>query len=88
MRLIRGMFRTLEVIQDSAQFLQEREFTSRFRETGQPELDSLVRVYNQMVDHLRDERTRQQEQHHFLSRILRAVSPRESWCSTSTSASR
>ena len=70
LRLVRGLFRTLETIQDGAQFLRDGDFTSRLRETNQPELDQLVRVYNQMVDHLRDERARMQEQHHFLAQIL------------------
>jgi two-component system, NtrC family, nitrogen regulation sensor histidine kinase NtrY len=70
LRLVRRLFRTLETIQDGAQFLQDGDFTSRLRETAQPELDQLVRVYNQMVDHLRDERARLQEQHHFLAQIL------------------
>ena len=70
LRLVRGLFRTLAVIQDGAQFLQEGDFTARLRATGQPELDRLVGVYNQMVDHLRDERARLQEQHHFLAQIL------------------
>jgi two-component system, NtrC family, nitrogen regulation sensor histidine kinase NtrY len=70
LRLVRGLFRTLAVIQDGAQFLQDGDFTARLRATGQPELDRLVGVYNQMVDHLRDERARLQEQHHFLAQIL------------------
>jgi two-component system, NtrC family, nitrogen regulation sensor histidine kinase NtrY len=70
LRLVGGLFRPLALIQDSAQFLQEGDFTARLRETAQPELDRLVRVHNRMVDHLRDERTRLQEQHHFLGQIL------------------
>ena len=70
LRLVRGLFRTLALIQDGAQFLRDRDFTARLRETDQPELDTLVGVYNQMVDHLRQERARLQEQHHFLAQIL------------------
>ncbi len=70
LRLVRGLFRTLALIQDGAQFLRDRDFTARLRETNQPELDTLVGVYNQMVDHLRQERARLQEQHHFLAQIL------------------
>jgi signal transduction histidine kinase len=70
LRLVRGLFRTLAVIQDGAAFLQEGDFTARLRAPGQPELDRLVGVYNQMVDHLREERARLQEQHHFLAQVL------------------
>ena len=37
-------------------------------------MDALVRIYNQMVDRLREERLRLQEQHYFLDRVL-AASP-------------
>jgi nitrogen fixation/metabolism regulation signal transduction histidine kinase len=41
---------------------------------GQTEVDELIDVYNRMIDSLRDERTRLQEQQHFLTDVLR-VSP-------------
>jgi two-component system nitrogen regulation sensor histidine kinase NtrY len=72
--LTRHIFRTFELSREGTQLLREHEFTSRFRTVGQPEVDALIGVYNEMVDHLRDERTRLQEQHYFLSRILQ-VSP-------------
>jgi two-component system, NtrC family, nitrogen regulation sensor histidine kinase NtrY len=69
-RLTRGLDHTLEVIASGVQFLREGDFTARLRPSGRPQLDQLIGVYNQMVDHLRDERTRLQEQHHFLAQIL------------------
>jgi two-component system, NtrC family, nitrogen regulation sensor histidine kinase NtrY len=69
--LVRGQFRTLDLIRSGAQSLQERDFTTRLRPVGQAELDQLVGVYNQMVDHLREERTRLEEQQHFLGQIVR-----------------
>ena len=72
--LTRNIFRSFALSREGSQLLREHEFTSRFREVGQPEIDALIAVYNQMADHLRDERTRLQEQHYFLSRILQ-VSP-------------
>jgi two-component system nitrogen regulation sensor histidine kinase NtrY len=72
--LTRASFQRFSVAVEGSRLIREHEFTSRFREVGQPEVDALIRVYNQMVDHLRDERTRVQEQHYFLSRIL-LVSP-------------
>lgn len=72
--LTRHIFRSFALWREGSQLLREHEFTSRFREVGQPEIDALISVYNQMADHLRDERTRLQEQHYFLSRILQ-VSP-------------
>ena len=72
--LTRNIFRTFALSREGSQLLREHEFTSRFRAVGQPEIDALIAVYNDMADHLREERTRLQEQHYFLSRILQ-VSP-------------
>ncbi|MBO0797353.1 MAG: PAS domain-containing protein, partial [Blastocatellia bacterium] len=74
LKLISGLFGAIELINTGAQFIQDSDFTSRFREIGQPEMDQLVRVYNRMADNLREERTRLQEQNFFLDRIL-AASP-------------
>ncbi len=72
--LARRAFRSLGLADEGARLIREHEFTSRFLTIGQPEVDRLIGVYNTMVDTLRNERTRLQEQHHFLSHILR-VSP-------------
>jgi two-component system nitrogen regulation sensor histidine kinase NtrY len=73
-RLIRQLFNTIELVNTGAQFIQDSDFTSRFSEVGQPELDQLIAVYNRMADHLREERTRMQEQNYFLDKVL-AASP-------------
>jgi len=72
LRLIRQLFNTIELINTGAQFIQDSDFTSRFSEVGQRELDHLIKVYNRMADHLREERTRMQEQDYFLDRVLTA----------------
>ncbi len=72
LRLIKNLFGTIELINTGAQFISDGDFTARFREVGQPELDQLVQVYNRMVDQLRDERTRLQEQNYFLDKVMRA----------------
>ncbi len=72
LKLISNLFGTIELIKTGAQFIQDSDFTSRFREVGQPEMDQLVHVYNRMVDHLREERTRMQEQNYFLEKIVTA----------------
>ncbi len=73
-RLIRNLFGTIELINTGAHFIEDSDFTSRFREVGQPEMDNLVHVYNRMADHLREERARMQEQNFFLEKIV-TVSP-------------
>jgi nitrogen fixation/metabolism regulation signal transduction histidine kinase len=71
-QLIRNLFGTIELINTGAQFIEDSDFTSRFREIGQPDMDRLIQVYNQMVDTLRNERTRMQEQNYFLEKVLNA----------------
>jgi signal transduction histidine kinase len=54
--------------------IKERDFTCKFVEVGQTEMDQLIQVYNRMIDALREERTRLTEQHYFLGKVL-AASP-------------
>ncbi|MGH9840311.1 MAG: sensor histidine kinase, partial [Blastocatellia bacterium] len=49
-RLIRNLFGTIELINTGAHFIEDSDFTSRFREVGQPEMDNLIHVYNRMAD--------------------------------------
>jgi signal transduction histidine kinase len=72
--LVRRLTGALGLVRDSAQYLVERDYTTRVRETGQKDLDSLIVVYNRMVDTLREERLRLQEQHYLLGEIV-AASP-------------
>jgi two-component system nitrogen regulation sensor histidine kinase NtrY len=72
LKLIRSLFGTIELIQTGAQFIKDSDFTSRFREVGQQEMDQLIHIYNRMADHLREERARLQEQHYFLHKVLQA----------------
>jgi nitrogen fixation/metabolism regulation signal transduction histidine kinase len=68
----RDTFRKLRFAAEGVRLIRDEEFTSRFLEVGQPEVDELIGVYNRMVDHLREERVRLAEQHHFLSQVLQA----------------
>jgi two-component system, NtrC family, nitrogen regulation sensor histidine kinase NtrY len=72
--LTRALFAGFSFVGEAPRFLDEGDFMSRFREVGQPEVDSLIRLYNRMSDDLRNERVRLQEQQHFLAKVL-AVSP-------------
>jgi two-component system, NtrC family, nitrogen regulation sensor histidine kinase NtrY len=65
---------TLVTVRQSAQMLREGEFTTRFLEVGHPDVDTMIQVYNRMVDGLREERVRLQEQQYFLGQLL-AASP-------------
>src|ERR1043166_3531287 len=71
-RLVRALFVPLALIATGAELIAERDFTSRFVEVGQPEMDSLIVVYNDMIDRLREERLAAEEQHQLLDRIVEA----------------
>jgi nitrogen fixation/metabolism regulation signal transduction histidine kinase len=71
-RLIRGLFVPLDLIQTGAELIAERDFTSRFVPVGQPEMDTLIEVYNRMIDRLRDERLAAEEQQQLLQKIVDA----------------
>ena len=69
-RLVQGVFGPIQLIKTGVKFIKDSDFNSRFRETGQPELDELTGVYNHMADHLREERIKVREQHHFLDQVI------------------
>jgi two-component system nitrogen regulation sensor histidine kinase NtrY len=71
-RLVRALFVPLDLLRTGAELISEREFTSRFTPVGQPEMDALIRVYNEMIDRLRDERLTAEEQQQLLQRIVQA----------------
>jgi two-component system, NtrC family, nitrogen regulation sensor histidine kinase NtrY len=71
-RLVRALFVPLDLIHTGAELMDERDFTSRFVQVGQPELDTLIDVYNRMIDRLRVERLAAEEQHHLLQKIVDA----------------
>jgi nitrate/nitrite-specific signal transduction histidine kinase len=52
-RLLRAFFVPLDLIRTGTELIREREFGSYFRQTGQPEMDQLIEIYNRMVDQLR-----------------------------------
>ena len=72
--LVDRLLRAHALVRESAQLLEESDYTTRFRATGQAEIDRLIEIYNRMADALRAERVRVREQHHFLQSLL-DVSP-------------
>lgn len=71
-RLVRNIFVPLDLIRTGAHLIEERDFTTRFRDVGQPEMDALISIYNRMIDQLREERLKGEEQQQLLSRIIEA----------------
>lgn len=71
-RIVRALFVPLDLIRTGAELINERDFTSRFVEVGQPEMDALIGVYNRMIDRLREERLAAEEERQLLERIVEA----------------
>ena len=73
-QLYRGLLRPVQLIEAGTAALAAQDFNLKFKPVGQPELDRLIAVYNQMLDALRQERVGQHEQAVLLERLL-AASP-------------
>ena len=73
-RLYRQLIRPLNLLMQGADAIRDRDFNVKFLATGQYEMDRLIEVFNEMIDVLRTERTRQEQQHLFLEKLI-ATSP-------------
>ncbi|MCF7918995.1 MAG: histidine kinase [Candidatus Cloacimonetes bacterium] len=60
----------LNLISAGVESIKDKDFTMKFVKVGQFELDELIEVYNEMIERLREERLRQEEQHFFLERLV------------------
>lgn len=69
-QLYRGLLRPLKSLRDGIEAIKDRDFTVKFAATGKHEMDELIFVYNAMIDELRTERTKQEEQHFFLEKLI------------------
>jgi nitrogen fixation/metabolism regulation signal transduction histidine kinase len=68
--LLRSYFGPLKLVGSGAQYLRDGEYTTRFTPTGQKDMDRLVHTYNRMVDRLREERIRNEEQEQLLRKVM------------------
>jgi nitrogen fixation/metabolism regulation signal transduction histidine kinase len=64
------LIRPLKSLMQGVDAIKDRDFNVKFLPTGKYEVDQLIGVYNQMIDHLRTERTLQEEQHFFLEKLI------------------
>lgn len=72
--LTRRLSAPADMLRTGVELLASGDLMTRFRESPQPEVNRLIRLYNRMVDHLRDERAANQEQDSLLRRLI-ALSP-------------
>ncbi len=69
-QLYRQLIQPLKTLMQGVDAIKDRDFNVKFLSTGKHEIDELVDVYNQMMDELRTERTRQEQQHFFLEKLI------------------
>jgi len=68
--IYRQFVQPLNLISAGVESIKDKDFTSKFIKVGQHELDSLIDVYNNMIEQLRQERLQQEEQHYFLQDLV------------------
>src|SRR3569833_2779623 len=68
--LYRQLIQPLKSLMQGIEAIRDRDFNVKFVSTGKREVDQLIGVYNEMIDHLRTERTIQEQQHFFLEKLI------------------
>ncbi|WP_448634702.1 HAMP domain-containing protein [Pedobacter panaciterrae] len=63
--LYKQLVEPLNYLREGISAINDRDFNVKFLPTGKKETDELIDVYNQMMDALREERTKQEAQHFF-----------------------
>ncbi len=69
-RLYQQMLKPLQTVVEGIEAIKDKDFNVKFLRTGTYEMDQLVDVYNEMMEHLKRERTRQEQQHFFLEKLI------------------
>ncbi|MBT4333166.1 MAG: GHKL domain-containing protein [Candidatus Cloacimonetes bacterium] len=71
--LYRQLIRPINTITSGIESIEDKDFSMKFVKVGHYEMDKLIDVYNTMIDQLRVERVKQQEQHFFLENLIEAT---------------
>src|SRR5450432_3798750 len=69
-QLYNELIQPLNLLMQGTDAIRDRDFNVKFLTTGKYEMDELIHVYNQMMDELRTERTKQEQQHLFLEKLI------------------
>lgn len=64
------LIQPLKTLMSGVEAIKDRDFTTKFVTTGKHEMDQLISVYNQMIEQLRNERIKQEQQHFFLEKLI------------------
>ncbi len=71
--LYRQFIRPINTITSGIESIEDKDFSMKFVKVGHYEMDKLIDVYNTMIDQLRIERLKQQEQHFFLENLIEST---------------
>jgi len=69
-RLYQQLIQPLQMLTQGIEAIKDRDFNVKFVPTGKYEMDQLIAVYNDMIDQLREERVKQEQQHFFLEKLI------------------
>jgi two-component system nitrogen regulation sensor histidine kinase NtrY len=69
-QLYNDLIQPLNMLLQGTEAIKDKDFNVKFVATGKYEMDELINVYNHMIDELRKERTKQEEQHFFLEKLI------------------
>jgi two-component system, NtrC family, nitrogen regulation sensor histidine kinase NtrY len=64
------LLRPLRLLMQGTETIRDKDFNVKMLPTGKYEMDQLINVYNKMMDELRTERTKQEQQHLFLEKLI------------------
>jgi len=64
------LIQPINLLMQGTDAIKDRDFNVKFLVTGKFEMDQLIMVYNRMIDELRHERTKQEQQHLFLEKLI------------------
>jgi len=68
----KSLFRPYKLLHAGISSISDQDFGIKFMPVGQKELDSLIEVYNKMMEQLRLERTKNTEKNFFLEKLIEA----------------
>lgn len=68
--LYKQLIAPMAYLKEGVNAIKDRDFNVKFIPTGKKEMDELIDVYNRMIDELREERLKQEEQHFFLEKLI------------------
>lgn len=71
-QIYRDFSKPIDFVRSGIEAIKDKDFTIKFVPTGKNEVDVLIEVYNLMIDQLREERVKLNEQHFFLEKLIEA----------------